>query len=142
MEREVFRNFLRDRGLKFTKERGIILEEVSSLKRHFDIDEFFRVLRKKLHKVSRASLYRTIPLLVECGLVDEIKTLDTHTYYEYSYGREHHDHLICLNCGTVIEFHSEKLEQLQNEICVHADFRGIRHVLEVQGYCQNCSGPS
>lgn len=138
MEEELFRNFLKAKGLKFTRERSAIVRELAAVKSHFDIEGLHRVLKKKKHKVSRASLYRTIPLLVECGLLEEIKTIDTHTFYEHTYGREHHDHLICIGCGRIIEFYSEKLERLQNEICSHEDFKGIRHLLEIQGYCKKC----
>lgn len=133
-----FRNFLKDKSLKLTRERIEILKEISSLKTHFDIDGLSTILQGKKSKVSRASLYRTIPLLVESGLVEEIKTIDRHTYYEYVYGKRHHDHLICMKCGKIIEFYSEKLERLQDHICAKEQFRGVRHLLEIQGYCKKC----
>ncbi|HDL21383.1 MAG TPA: transcriptional repressor [Nitrospirae bacterium] len=135
---DIFRDFLQGKDLKFTHERITVLREISRLKRHFDIEELYITLRKKDRKVSRASVYRTVPLLVESGLVEEIKTIDTHTYYEYTFGKEHHDHLICLKCGKIIEFHSEKLEHIQDEVCRKEDFSGVRHVLEIQGYCKKC----
>jgi len=137
--REIFRNFLEGRGLKFTTERERVLREISSLRRHFDIEGLYLSMKNKGGKVSRASVYRTVPLLVECGLIEEIKTIDRHTYYEYTFGREHHDHLICIKCGKIIEFYSEKLERLQEEICRRENFSGTRHVLEIQGYCRKCS---
>ncbi len=136
---EIFARFLEEKGLKFTSERKTVLREISALKRHFDIEAFYLTLREKGVKVSRASVYRTVPLLVECGLMEEIKTIDTHTYYEYTFGRDHHDHLICMNCGKIIEFYSEKLEHLQDEICRKENFNGTRHILEVQGYCKKCN---
>jgi len=134
-----FRDYLKSKGLKLTRERIEILKEISSLKTHFDIDGLYSILQKKKSKVSRASLYRTVPLLIESGLVEEIKTIDRHTFYEHVFGKKHHDHLICLNCGRIIEFYSEKLERLQDQICAQEGFKGIRHLLEIQGYCKKCS---
>lgn len=136
---ERFKDFLKSKGLKLTRERVEILKEISSHRSHFDIEGLFRRLQQKNSKISRASLYRTIPLLVESGLVEEIKTIDTHTYYEHVFGKRHHDHLICIKCGKIIEFYSEKLERLQDYICKKEQFKGIRHLLEIQGYCKKCS---
>lgn len=138
-EQGIFKEFLKGKDLKLTPERGTILKEISALKRHFDIEGFYLTLRNKGLKVSRASIYRTVPLLVECGLLEEIKTIDTHTYYEYIYGKKHHDHLICLGCGKIIEFYSEKLERIQDEVCKKERFSGVRHLLEIQGYCKRCA---
>lgn len=139
MSQNTFREFLRTKGLKFTRGRSIIAREVSGLDTHFDIEGLYKILKSKRLRVSRASLYRTIPLLVESGLLVEIRTIDSHTHYENTLSKKHHDHLICLGCGTIIEFHSEFLERLQEKICLTEKFKGIRHVLEIQGYCRHCT---
>ncbi|UCG78226.1 MAG: transcriptional repressor [Nitrospirota bacterium] len=138
---EIFSEFLEGKSLKLTPERATVLEEISMLRRHFDIEGFYVSLKNKGLKVSRASIYRTIPLLVESGLLEEIKTMDRHTYYEYTFGRAHHDHMICLSCGKVIEFYSPKLEKIQDEVCKKEGFSGARHLLEIQGYCNSCGTP-
>lgn len=137
-EKEIFGDFLKGKDLKLTPERIVILQEISVLKRHFDVESLYITFKNKGLKVSRASIYRTVPLLVECGLLEEIKTIDKHSYYEYIYGKEHHDHLICLGCGKILEFYSEKLERLQDEVCKREKFSGVRHLLEIQGYCRKC----
>jgi len=136
---EVFRDFLQARGLKLTRERKVILEEVFKQHDHFDIDEFYLKVRQKGLKVSKASIYRTLPLLLECGLVDEVKTTERQAFYEHIHGRKHHDHLICLSCGKVIEFYSPAIERLQEEICKKRRFKSLRHVLEIQGHCKDCA---
>ncbi|NOZ24582.1 MAG: transcriptional repressor [Nitrospirae bacterium] len=135
----VFRDFLQEKGLKLTRERKVILEEVFRHDDHFDIDEFYLKIKQKGLKVSRASIYRTLPLLLECGLVDEVKTTERQAFYEHIHGRRHHDHLVCLSCGKVIEFYSPAIERLQEEICRRRRFKSLRHVLEIQGHCKDCA---
>lgn len=138
MEKEKFKEFLLTRGLKLTKERKEILDEILSLQKHFDPEELFIRLRAKGSKVSRASIYRTIPLLIESGLIEEVEKIDRHAHYEKVSSDKHHDHMICLKCGKIIEFYSPTLEMLQNEICEKENFRCIKHSLEIHGYCKNC----
>ena len=89
-------------------------------------------------KVSRASVYRTMNLLVECGLVGKVIRTDKGTIYEHTFGHSHHDHMICDACGKIIEFFSPKIENLQREICRKNNFEGISHTLEIKGYCRRC----
>jgi Fur family ferric uptake transcriptional regulator len=140
MEKEKFREFLSGKGLKTTKERDEIINEVAAMKGHFDPDELFIRLKQKGSKVSRASVYRTIPLLIESGLIEEVERIDRHAHYERISEKKHHDHMICVKCGKVIEFYSPTLEMLQNEICGKENFKGIRHSLEILGYCKKCNG--
>jgi Fur family ferric uptake transcriptional regulator len=139
MEKQKFREFMRSKGLKLTKERQDILNEIGNMKKHFDPDELFIKLKTKGSKVSRASVYRTIPLLIESGFIEEVVRVDRHAHYERVSEKQHHDHMICMKCGRVIEFYSPTLEMLQNEICQKEKFKGIRHTLEILGYCEKCS---
>lgn len=138
MEEEIFKEFLSGKGLRFTRERQRILEEVSSLKTHFDPEELLSRMRSKRIKISKASIYRTLPLLLESGLIEQVEMNDKHAHYEHTFGHKHHDHLICLKCGRVIEVSSPKLEALQDELCRSHRFRGITHTLEIKGYCRSC----
>lgn len=139
MEEKVFREFLGRKRLKFTKERKTVLREVFSFHGHFDPEELLMFMRKKAVTVSRSSLYRTLPLLVESGLIEQVVRNDKHAHYEHIYGHEHHDHLICIGCGKVIEVYSPKLETIQDELCGDNKFLGIRHTLEIKGFCSKCS---
>lgn len=134
-----FREFLKERGLRLTPEREGILAEVLRSKGHFDPEELHIDLRRKGASVSRASIYRTIPLLVEAGIIEEVERVDKHAHYELTYGREHHDHMLCMGCGRVIEFLSQSMEKLQDRICKEHNFTGETHTLEIKGYCRKCA---
>jgi Fur family ferric uptake transcriptional regulator len=138
MEKQKFREFLTTKGLKLTKERDEILNEILIMKKHFDPEELFIRLKTKGSKVSRASVYRAIPLLIESGFIEEVERVDRHAHYEKVSEDQHHDHMICIKCGKVIEFYSPTLEMLQDEICQKEKFKGIRHTLEILGYCEKC----
>jgi len=137
-EIEKFREYLRTRGLKLTKEREVIAGELLSSRGHFDIDEFYINMKKKGLKVSKASVYRTLPLLLESGLIKQVEKTDKHAHYELVYGSSHHDHMLCMSCGKVIEFYSKPLEKLQERLCLERDFQSISHTLEIMGYCKEC----
>ena len=138
MEEKIFREFLEKKGCKLTKERAAILIEVFSNHGHFDPEDLFFKIRDKGMKASRASIYRTLQLLLECGLVEQVERVDKHAHYEHTFGHKHHDHLICLRCGKVIQLFSEKLEKLQEQLCKKENFRCVSHTLEMRGYCEKC----
>lgn len=139
MEKQKFKEFLSTKGLKLTKERDAIFNEVSNLEGHFDTEDLFLRLKNKGLKVSRASVYRTIQLLIENGLIEEVERTDRHAHYERVAGTPHHDHMICIKCGRVIEFYSTELELIQEKVCEKEMFKGIRHTLEILGYCKDCT---
>jgi len=138
MEKQKFRGFLQTKKLKLTKEREKIFNEISDTEEHFDPEELFIHLKKKGAKVSRASVYRTIPLLIEGGFIEEVERVDRQAHYEKVSEDRHHDHMICIKCSKVIEFYSPTLEMLQEEICEKENFKGIKHSLEILGYCEKC----
>ena len=138
MEEKIFREFLEKKRCKLTKERAAILSEVFSNHGHFDPEDLFFKIREKEAKASRASVYRTLQLLLECGLVEQVERVDKHAHYEHTFGHKHHDHLICLRCGRVMQIYSEKLEQLQKNLCKKEKFRCLTHTLEIKGYCEKC----
>lgn len=138
MER-AFREYLKGKGLKFTKERELILKDIFSRHGHFDPEELYIGMRQKGLKVSKASIYRTLSLLIESGLIEQVQRTEKHAHYEQTFGRNHHDHMLCILCGSVIEFYSKELEELQNKICREKDFGGVTHTLEIKGYCTKCA---
>ena len=135
---DIFRDFLRKKGLKFTPERSIILKNIISLNKHIDADEFYEYLAKKKKHPSRASVYRTLPLLEEAGLLSKSFRFQNKVTYEYILGREHHDHLLCVKCGKIIEFRNNKIEKLQDEVCKKHNFKPIFHRLIIRGLCEDC----
>jgi Fur family ferric uptake transcriptional regulator len=142
MKKDVFKYFLKDRGLRLTKEREAIWDEVRSTKGHFDPEELHLSMRQKGQSVSRASVYRTIPLMVEAGILEQVERTDKHAHYERTIGRSHHDHMLCTSCGKVIEFYSDALEKLQDRLCRQYGFEGVAHTLEITGHCKACGKDS
>ncbi len=132
------RNYLRAKGLKFTPERQLILREVFSTHRHFEVDDLFIRIRHRDKRISRSTLYRTLRIMVECGLLREVIFGERHSHYEHVLGHEHHDHLLCLGCGQVIEFSNASIEDLQEKVCREHEFQAKGHRLQITGYCRKC----
>lgn len=107
-----FRTFLKSRGLRITPQRQSVLREIYSTHSHFDVDELYQRLRNKKNLVSRSTIYRALPLLVKNGLIKEAFRSQDRIRYEHIFGHEHHDHLLCIKCGKVIEFKEDKIEDL------------------------------
>lgn len=134
----MFRKFLLEKRLKLTKERIEVLNEIFSFHDHFGPEQLYLRLKSSGSKASRASVYRTLNLLVESGLVEKVTRTEKGNIYEHTFGHSHHDHMICTVCSRVVEFYSESLERIQDEICKTHNFRGISHILEIRGHCEKC----
>lgn len=134
-----FRVYFRSKGLKFTPERQVIINEALSIHHHFDVEELFARLRNKGQQVSRATIYRTIPLLIETKILKEaVRRPDDIVRYEHILGHEHHDHLVCLKCGRIYEFKDEQIEKLQERLCRKHKFKAVEHHMGILGYCRRC----
>ncbi len=136
--KDKFSSFLKSKGLKFTPERRAILEGVFSFHKHFDVDQLYDKLQGQGEHISRASIYRTIPLLIKSGLIAESLRCQGRVSYERIFGHEHHDHMLCIKCGKVAEFRNEKIEELQREVCKEYGFMALEHRLGIRGYCKRC----
>lgn len=134
----LFRSFITRKGLRNTPEREEIIAEIFSRHDHFDVDELFSRLRVKGKKISKASIYRNIPLIMECGLIREVWLEDGHMHYEHIYGHGHHCHMRCIDCGKIIEFYEEKITEIEEQISREYNFRIIDHRFDVTGYCSSC----
>jgi Fur family transcriptional regulator, ferric uptake regulator len=140
LDREIdrFREFLDTHDLKMTKERESLLRVIFSVHYHFEADELLFKLKEQGVKTSRATVYRTLDLLVKSGLVRRVHLGEDHYHYERVTKDSHHDHLICTTCGSVIEFHDAALEALQMEICRRKKFLPTFHNLQILGICNKC----
>jgi Fur family ferric uptake transcriptional regulator len=138
LEKKIFNGFLKDKGQRLTKERAAILQETLSYRGHFDPESLYSKIRETGLKASRASVYRTLNLLCECGLIEKVRKTEHGTIYEYTFGHGHHDHMLCMLCGNIIEFYSEDIEKLQERLCKRHNFHGQSHTLEIRGYCKKC----
>ncbi len=135
---QAFRAFLAARGLRLTRDRETIIAEVFDTHSHFTMDDLFVALRLKGQRLSKTTLYRNLPLLVESGLIRRVPDDGENGRFEHVLGHPHHDHLICLTCGREIEFASDEIEEAQNEICLEHGFEPVRHRLGIWGYCRRC----
>ena len=134
----LFKQYLAGQKLKMTQERRRILDEIFSSPEHFGADELhLRFVDKKV-AMSRATIYRTLEHLVKSGLVRRVYLDKKKAFYEHVYGRRHHEHMICLNCGKVIEFSDDPLEQRQDKVCRDLKFKPLRHSLRIVGLCSAC----
>lgn len=135
---EKFNEYLKKNGLRFTPEREVILKEVFSIHNHFEADDLLVIFRRRGDRVSRASIFRTLKLLVESGLLSRIIIGDNRAYYEHVFGHDHHDHMVCLECGKIIEFSNLNIESIQDTVCKDYDFHPTDHILKISGYCRGC----
>ena len=119
---------LKKEGLRFTEQRKFIWDEITSSNDHREAEDIFLSLRKKNINVSRATVYRTIDVLVKNNLVRKLDIGDAPSKYENKIDSHHHDHMICLETGDIIEFYNEELENLQDEIAKKHGYKVVRHV--------------
>ncbi len=138
-----FREFLLTKGMRLTPEREAVVTAVYATHEHFDADLWVAKLerRKNGTRASRSTVYRTLSLLEEAGLIRKVARSNDREVYEHDYGYPHHDHLICKKCGDMIEFPNEVIAEVLEKIASDHGFRMSGHRLEVDGICANCSRP-
>lgn len=139
MTSEHFEALLHEKGLKFTFERQCIFKEVAHLKTHFDADSLYERFKSKGLRISRDTVYRTIPLLLESGVIQKSVGEGKREFYERLGEHGHHDHMVCLKCEKFIEFQSEEIEKLQDKICDEHGFKLIFHDHRLYGLCRECA---
>ena len=125
---EKFKNNLQQENLKCTPQRLAILEQMMNLDDHLEGDEILVLLKDKGVEVSRATLYRTIEILVKYHFIRKLDIGDGRIRYEKKIGTSHHDHMICVDTGDIIEFCNEEIERIQNTIADQHGYEIIRHV--------------
>ena len=130
-------DLLRERGFRLTPQRRAIVAEILARADHFHAEDLCATLRAK--GISRATVYRTLPLLVDCGVLERPYRDERKECYELVYGVIHHDHLVCVECGKVIEFRDDRLEEIQRTVCRRRRFRARDHRLVVRGLCSRCA---
>lgn len=140
---EKFREYLATRGLRMTRERSIIVEEVFDSHEHFDADQLVERLtrRRDGKRVSRSTVYRALTQLVDAGMLRRVARQDDRDVYEHDYGYPQHDHLICRKCGTLTEFRNTQIRTLLEQVAAEHGFRMEGHRLEVSGLCDDCCRP-
>ena len=135
---ENFDQYLNEKKLRHTPERYRILEEIKNINRHFEADDLFFQLRQKKIPVSRATVYRTLSLLEESGIVRKFRFDEDHYHYELNMESSHHAHLVCTICGSIVEFDDQELEKVQMQVCKEKNYKPVRRTVEIYGVCPEC----
>src|SRR5580704_10264525 len=131
---------LRERGVRLTRQRRILLDLIDHSGLHLDAESLYQLAKEKDPKLNRVTVYRSLKLFKEGGLVDELDLMhhsgDQH-YYETRLKQEH-AHVICLRCGKIEEFFGDLLQQMREQIESHFGFKIVLARTEVGGYCSHC----
>jgi len=137
-KKKAFNDFAASRGLRSTRQRDIILDIFLSTHQHISVEELYLKVKSSNPGVGQATVYRTLKLFAEAGLAREILLNDGQTRYEHVVAGEHHDHLVCTGCNSIVEFEDETIEKLQDEIATRHGFLIKNHKLEIYGLCAAC----
>ena len=135
---ERFEAFLRKRQLRLTEARAAIVEVALARSGHYPIDDLIADLKARGIRGSKATVYRTLPLLAEAGILQPAIVAGESKSYETTFGQDHHDHLLCSRCGKVVEFGHEPFEVMQREVAARHGFRLETHHHELVGTCPDC----
>ncbi len=131
-----FSEFLRKKNYKITVQRLLVAEKIFTLGSHFKVEDLTEILKDKRDEISRATIYRTVSLLVESGQLKEYDFGQSSKFYEFLTTNEHHDHIICLDCGLIEEFLDFDIEKTQIDIANKLNYELERHSLNLYGRCK------
>ena len=138
-EIDVLENYISENNLKITKQRRTVLKAFLECKNHISVEELYNTVSKAEPKIGLATVYRTLALLTKSGLALEMDFGDGQKRYESSYRTVHHDHMVCTECGKIIEFNHPLIEKYQEEIAKENSFKITSHKLDLFGHCLDCT---
>jgi Fur family transcriptional regulator, ferric uptake regulator len=134
----IFLQHLKRVGLKQTEQRNAILRTFLETREHLSIDELHRLVKKTDPRIGFTTVYRTLKLLAGCGLASEVAFHDGIARYEHQYNRRSHHHMVCTECGASVEFFSEKVGEIEQEIGRKHHYVTTRHTFQIYGVCEEC----
>ena len=137
-EIDILEDYISENNLKITKQRRIVLKSFLECKNHISVEELYNIVLKTEPKIGLATVYRTLALLTKSGLALEMDFGDGQKRYESSYKSVHHDHMVCTECGTILEFNHPLIEKYQEEVAMQKNFKITSHKLDLFGLCQDC----
>lgn len=138
-EKNIYKNYIIKNSIRESKQREKILEIFLLTEGHSTIYELFENVKKEYKEIGIATIYRAMKIFCDAGLAEEVDVGDGNKRYEHKYNHKHHDHLICIHCGKIIEFSNDNIEKLQNDICNKIEFKPITHSLQIRGICKECN---
>ena len=128
---------LRERGVRLTAQRRLIVRRATA-HLHFTAEELVADVRTMDLSVARGTVYRVLTLLHEAGILEKHDFWHGPPYYEVTFGKAHHDHLMCVQCGEIIEFQEPRWERLQEEVVKHYGYQLLSHAHKLYGLCSKC----
>ncbi len=137
-EEDILYEYLKNKDLKLTGQRKIILDAFLGIESHITAEELYGIIKKNNPEIGVATVYRTLKILCEAGLANEVKFGDQVAHYEHLFDHEHHDHLICIQCGKYTEVCDPDIEELQQKLADQNHFKLLRHRMELYGICADC----
>ena len=137
-ELEVLEDYISQNNLKITKQRRAVLNTFLVCEKHVSAEELYNLVLEAEPKIGLATVYRTLALLTHSGLASELDFGDGQKRYEHRYMHSHHDHMICTECGMIIEFNHPLIEKFQEEVASRNSFTITSHKLDIFGLCSNC----
>jgi Fur family ferric uptake transcriptional regulator len=135
---EIFHSHLKRVGLKHTEQRDTILRSFLETREHLSTEELHRLVKKRDPKIGVTTIYRTLKLLVDCGLASEVAFHDGIARYEHQHNRRSHHHMVCVSCGTSVEFFSPEVDKIELEIGRKFHYDTTRHTFQIYGLCEEC----
>ena len=132
---DTLKRILNKENLRYTQQRQEVWDEICSTNEHRDAEDIYNSLRKRQTNVSRATVYRTIDVLVKNNLVRRLDLGDGRSRFENKMGIAHHDHIVCLDCRKIVEFMNEDIEEIQEQVAKEMGFEIVRHVHQLFGNC-------
>ncbi len=134
---EIFRSFLKNGKNRITPERFEVLDAALEHEDHFGADDLFILMKNQKSRVSRATVYNTLELLVQCDILIKRNFGDNITRYESTFKKQVHDHLICMDCGRIVEFSNAKIKNLPQDICNELGFKLENYSFNIFARCKN-----
>ena len=137
-ELDVLENYISKHNLKITYQRRTVLKVFLESEKHVSAEELYNTISKSEAKIGLATVYRTLTLLMKSGLASEMDFGDGQKRYEHCYMHDHHDHMLCAECGKIIEFNHPLIEKFQDEVAAQNGFTITSHKLDLIGICGDC----
>lgn len=133
-----FTEYLIKQDQRYTTQRKEIVNAIINKKDHFEIDEFISEVHLQGKRLARATVYRTVKQLLDAKLIQKIDAGNGRIYYEYNEALQHHDHIICNQCGKILEIKNNRIEEAIKTECKKLQFQSEYRSLHIYGTCRNC----